>query len=206
MPRKTKPRRRQRRRRRARPHPGRHRGGAGLVSQSTQPITNHGARHSTGIGAKIGAGLGNWAEKGIRSLFGSGDYHEEHAKSGLDVEANSIVQPMTAAQVPEFSTPESLHGAVRVAHREYIGDISTGVAGGSDFFRTYQITPLNPQLFPWLSVMAQNFQQWIAWHRDGIRVHVWQCILRHLSCLGGCKHGVRVRSRSTPTHHQSSNA
>lgn len=69
---------------------------------------------------------------------------------------------MTAAQVPEFSTPESLHGAVRVAHREYIGDISTGVAGGSDFFRTYQITPLNPQLFPWLSVMAQNFQQWIA--------------------------------------------
>lgn len=129
-------------------------------SHSTEPSTNHGARHSTGIGAQIGAGLGNWAEKGIRSLFGSGDYAEEHAKSGLDVEANSLVKPMTASQVPIFSTPEHLHGAVRVAHREYIGDLETGAL--TDTTYEYQITPLNSQLFPWLSIMSQNFQQWIA--------------------------------------------
>jgi hypothetical protein len=128
---------------------------------------NHvGVKHSNtsvrqSLGSQIGAGIGNWAEKSIRSLFGSGDYGEEHAKSGLEVEANSIVQPMTAAQVPIFSTPEHLHGAVRVAHREYIGDIATGEFLGSDWSATYPITPRNPQLFPWLSVIAQNFQQWV---------------------------------------------
>jgi hypothetical protein len=120
---------------------------------------NHGARHSAGIGSTIGAGLGSWAEKGIRALIGSGDYAEEHAASGLDVEANSIVQPMTASQVPIFSTPEHLHGAVRVAHREYIGDIISGDSA-SDSVGSFQITPMNPQLFPWLSTIAQNFQQW----------------------------------------------
>ena len=143
-----------RRRRRAR-----NRGGRNV--HSTAPATNHGARHSSGIGATIGAGLGNWAEKGIRSLFGSGDYSEEHAKSGLSVEANSIVQPMTASQVPMFSTPEHLHGAVRVAHREYVQDIDTGIPG-ADYTVGYQINPMNRTLFPWLSTLAQNYQQWVA--------------------------------------------
>lgn len=111
------------------------------------------------IGSLLGGAIGNWAGKGLRSLVGRGDYSEEHAASGLDVEANSIVQPMSAAQVPIFSTPEHLHGAVRVQHREYITDISTGIALGN--LIALRINPSNLSLFPWLYSISKNFEQWL---------------------------------------------
>lgn len=111
------------------------------------------------IGSVLGGAIGNWAQKGISSLIGRGDYAEEHEQSGLDVESNSIVQPMTASQVPIFSTPEHLHGAVRVQHREYLRDILTGEALGN--LISLRINPTNQFLFPWLRTTAQSFEQWL---------------------------------------------
>jgi len=109
------------------------------------------------LGSQLGGALGGWAQKGISALIGRGDYKEEHAASGLDIDSNSIVKPMTASQVPIFSTPDKLHGAVRVQHREYIRDIDTNSA----FTQQLRINPNNPALFPWLSTMAINFEQWL---------------------------------------------
>lgn len=125
----------------------------------SQPNKRSAPSMGQSIGSMLGGAIGNWAGKGIRSLIGRGDYSEEHASSGLDVEANSIVQPMTASQVPIFSTPEHLHGAVRVQHREYIGDLDTGIALGNLISR--RINPSNASLFPWLYSMSKNFEQWL---------------------------------------------
>jgi hypothetical protein len=112
------------------------------------------------IGKKLGGALGNFAGRKFRSLFGSGDYSEEHAKSGLDLNANSIVQPMSAAQVPLIgAAPSSHHGAVMVQHREYILDLQ--LQSGDNLWY-YRINPANPLMFPWLHTLAQNFEQWMA--------------------------------------------
>lgn len=112
------------------------------------------------IGSMLGGAIGNWAGKGVRALIGGrGDYHEEHAASGLEVNANSIVQPMTASQVPVFSTPEHLHGAVRVQHREYLADINTSV---DSILYALRINPSSISTFPWLHSISKNFEQWMA--------------------------------------------
>lgn len=112
------------------------------------------------IGQHLGGAIGSWAGRGIKSLFGSGDYHTEHEASGLDIEDNSIVKPMTASQVPLFSGgPEHLHGAIRVQHREYIADVPTGEALGN--LVGLRISPNNSQMFPWLYSISRNFEQWL---------------------------------------------
>lgn len=119
----------------------------------------------SGIGENVGAAIGNWAESGLRSLFGSGDYAEEfeHA-GGFDVEENSIVKPTSAANVPLLNTPDvSKDGQLRVKHREYLGDISTGTPAdpGGAVNGIYPLCPQDQRTFPWLSTIAGNFEQWI---------------------------------------------
>jgi hypothetical protein len=68
---------------------------------------------------------------------------------------------MSAAQVPIFSEPGGLHGAVRVRHREYLGDLLTSVEVDAIPQTRLRINPSNDVMFPWLSIMATNFEQWI---------------------------------------------
>lgn len=118
-----------------------------------------------GIGASIGSTIGNWAEGGLRSLFGSGDYSAENetgAGGGFSVEDNSIVKPLSAANVPLLNTTDmSKDGMMRVKHREFIGDLQTGLAPPSQTIYEYALCPQNAALFPWLSTIAGNFEQWI---------------------------------------------
>jgi hypothetical protein len=63
---------------------------------------------------------------------------------------------MPGTPIPEFGG----NGAkTRIRHREYVGDIIA--TGGSDFSVTsYVVNPGNSTLFPWLSVIAQNYGQY----------------------------------------------
>jgi hypothetical protein len=121
-----------------------------------------------GIGSQLGSAIGNWAEGGLRSLFGSGDYETEYKSgNGFKVEDNSIVEPLSAANVPLLNTSDvSKDGMMRVKHREYFGDFNTGTVAGTPpgyfgNFRREDLTPQNSSLFPWLSTIAGNFEQWI---------------------------------------------
>ena len=119
-----------------------------------------------GIGSQLGSAIGNWAEGGLRSLFGSGDYEEEYASgNGFKVSDNSIVEPQSAANVPLLNTSDvSQDGMMRVKHREYFGDFSTGTDVAPPYFGNFRredLTPQNSSLFPWLSTIAGNFEQWI---------------------------------------------
>lgn len=91
-----------------------------------------------GVGTNLGATLSRW--------IGSGDY---------TVKANSLVRANAADSVPMMHKASQ---SVIVRHREFLGDI----AGSTDFTVQRTIT-LNPGLtssFPWLSAIAQNFQEY----------------------------------------------
>lgn len=82
----------------------------------------------------------------IPKIVGQGDY---------TVYYNSLA---TSSQTPQFSSAD---GGVRIRHREFIADI----AGSSAFALT--ASPINPGLspasdglFPWLSTVASNFEQY----------------------------------------------
>lgn len=117
-----------------------------------------------GIGASIGGILGNFAESGIRSLFGSGDYSEEFSQAGgFDVDENSIVKPLSASPVPEIvadagESPSLEEGAIRIRHREFITDLSTQT---EEVFTALRIAVHSGKTFPWLNQISKNFQKWI---------------------------------------------
>jgi len=77
--------------------------------------------------------------------IGDGDYM---------VASNSIVGADT---VPVFS---STHGSTRIRNREYIMDITTSSTPGQFSVTTMPINPSLAETFPWLSIIAQNFEQY----------------------------------------------
>ena len=95
----------------------------------------------------IGSGVGRWLGKGIGSIFGSGDYEMVGQNPSYNVLTNG-------AQIPKFSTTRATNV---VSHREYLGDI-TGTTAFTN--RKFPINPGSAITFPWLSTIAQNYQQY----------------------------------------------
>jgi hypothetical protein len=95
---------------------------------------------STGL-RSLGYGLGG----AVSTVLGFGDYK---------VRQNSLVHPTRSDQAPSFSTS---NGSVRLRHREYLRDVygSTGFA-----ITSFNINPADSNTFPWLSKIAEHFEQW----------------------------------------------
>lgn len=99
-----------------------------------------GSTYGGAPGGALGAAMGTKLAK----IVGFGDY---------SITRNSIAKGTT---VPQFVANG---GGLRIAHREYIGDIR-----GSVGFTIQSKMPINPGLassFPWLSAVAQNFESYV---------------------------------------------
>jgi hypothetical protein len=106
-----------------------------------------GSKLSTMFGIPYASGVGKWLGSGIGQIFGSGDYQMVGSHPSYNVLTNGN-------QIPKFSTGRQTN---IVCHREYLGDI----IGTASFNNT--VYPLNPglvQTFPWLSTVAQNYQEY----------------------------------------------
>lgn len=119
--------------------------------KKTTPFADVGSIIGSGVGSMFGfpqaKGIGRWLGTGIGSIFGSGDYQIVGQDPTYNVLANGN-------QIPKFSTTRATNV---VSHREYLGDI-TGTAAFTN--RTYPINPGSSITFPWLSTIAQNYQQY----------------------------------------------
>lgn len=104
------------------------------------------------IGSKVGGWAGNKLEGFLRSVFGgSGDYDIQLAGESKPT-ANSLI---AGSGVPGMH--DNSAGQITVRHHEYIGTL----AMTEDFtLTTFDIDVTNPNTFPWLSVIARNFQQY----------------------------------------------
>lgn len=106
-------------------------------------------------GGKVGglfgmSDLGKSLGTGAASLLGFGDYN---------VVSNSLMKnvDVNGAIVPKFSN--NGNNGVRVREREYLGDIVSGPTGQFTN-KVYPLTPTDPNTFPWLHNIAQQFDQW----------------------------------------------
>ncbi|QMW68713.1 capsid protein [Crucivirus-234] len=115
------------------------------------------ASSTESFGESAGKLLGGLAQKAIKALTGFGEY----TTPGFGIKQNVLI---------EHGDPPTVQNAGKefiVRHREYLGDIYSGVAGAvgapaaSPF--TIQAFPINPGLqlsFPWLANLAARFEEY----------------------------------------------
>lgn len=120
-----------------------------------------------GFGERVGAFIGEgadhiwdnatkaWDDLGKpiaqAAVMGFGDY----VKPSYDIRRNSLLG--MGNDPPAIKNAKD--GSFIVRHREYLQDIITGTPG--QFINTsYKIQPGNQDSFPWLSIVAQSFEQY----------------------------------------------
>lgn len=97
------------------------------------------------LGGPLGA-VGGWLGNKVGTILGLGEY---------EVSQNSIIH--------EGQTPPMMHRSedtIVVRHREYMGDIYSGV-GGAFRVQSFQLQPGLSSTFEWLAPIAGQYQEWI---------------------------------------------
>lgn len=118
-----------------------------LAKHQSQPQPTQDKDWLDGL-VKMGA---EWLPKIAPYLLGMGDY-----ETGAMPESNSIAALATNGEVGgEVPYMHSSGARVRVAHREYIGDLYSSTAAFTII--TFTINPGMNETFPWLSYIANNF-------------------------------------------------
>jgi hypothetical protein len=117
--------------------------GVGKYSKTVHKIKGKGG-YAEDIGSSIGSWLGKKAGSLFKSITGLGVY---------SVTKNSLVS--NPNDPPVLSNTS---GGTRIQHREYITDV-TGSVGFN--LTAYAINPGVAATFPWLSGVAQNFEEYI---------------------------------------------
>ena len=102
------------------------------------------------VGSAVGEGFQSLAE-----VLGFGDYQ---------IQRNSLMSNVNMGTDPPTVRNSSRGEAFVVRHREYLGDLKSGVftPGNTSPFaiQTYPINPGNSDLFPWLASIARHYQEW----------------------------------------------
>lgn len=142
--------------------------GRGDYKKTFRKAVNWARTASKGYGKKIGTFLGSGAGRAIESRLGVKDpgiISEVGGKVGgllgsgfskltgwgsYKIRRNSFIQP--ERNVPYFGS-----SSIRIKNREFIGTVDM-----SSFFAvsTYPINPGMRDTFPWLSAIAQNYEQY----------------------------------------------
>lgn len=116
------------------------------------------------LGMMAGQEVANWGwnqlsnrDSGFRNTFrrwtGLGDYN---------INYNSLIQGTdNSGKRVQLSSMQERGGMIVVKYREYVGDVVTHPTIIGAFNNTsYIVNPGNPTLFPWLSPVAQSFEQY----------------------------------------------
>lgn len=104
------------------------------------------------IGAQLGHGLQKFAESTFAKIFGKGDY--SISENITDISKNSLMGQ--SMKPPSFANGGK--GTFVFEHSEYCRDIVSAPVAGDFKVEQFTINPSDPDLFPWLSGIAQNFE------------------------------------------------
>jgi len=104
------------------------------------------------VGSRLGAGsAGGDIGRRISRLIGSGDYESN------SVATNSLIKGAGLSASSQFGQ-SSLK--IRVKHREFLGDILSGAVAGAFTNYTYPINAGLRSVFPYLSQLASNYEEY----------------------------------------------
>jgi hypothetical protein len=106
----------------------------------SQPSSRKTPSSKPSIGSRVGAFIGNTAQKYISSITGFGDYKIRG-------------QTLGSAGPPRFNGGRN----PIISHREFLGDVLSSTTFSST---TYTLNPGLQQTFPWLNAIATNFEQY----------------------------------------------
>lgn len=98
-------------------------------------------------GEMVGGPLGKFAGGMLSKILGFGAY---------SVKQNSLIS--------EGQTPARMHTSsanTRVTHREYLADIVSSSVANTFTLQNFSINPGLFATFPWLSAIAQQYQEWV---------------------------------------------
>jgi len=87
-------------------------------------------------------------KKALGVISGKGDY---------TVTRNTLTNPRSYGSSAQIGLMHGDMGTTRVKHREYVRDVPSSTTFQNI---TFAIQPTNSQLFPWLSALAQNYEQY----------------------------------------------
>jgi hypothetical protein len=101
-------------------------------------------------GALLGRQIGSSLGEGIKSLTGFGDYV---------IKENSLysVSPGNPPSIMNGALPG---GSIVISHKEYLGDVISSSSANTFDIKSYEINPGISRSYPFLSQLAQNFQQY----------------------------------------------
>lgn len=100
-------------------------------------------------GGRAGSFLGAAAARGVGKIFGWGDYE---IKTNSLVKGGGLNSGLELQPLGDKST--------RIRYREYLGDVFTSATPNAFLTATYPINPGQISTFPWLSPIAQQYDQW----------------------------------------------
>lgn len=109
----------------------------------------------------LGGHLGYDSEKGFTG--GASGYITDSVQGlgGYNVRRNSLLSAVDLGQDPPRVANTNRGEATIINHREYLGDLFSGAGTPSNFdLRKYELNPGNSSLFPFLSSIAKQFQEY----------------------------------------------
>lgn len=111
-----------------------------VVSAQSQPPPSIGQQ----IGSKVGGWIGDGLQQLVKHFTGLGAY---------SVKENIFL----TGRLPEMRNKSDVGNVIRF--QEFLGDVITSGTAGAFATNTYLINAANRRTFPWLSQVAQNYEQ-----------------------------------------------
>lgn len=115
-------------------------------SLGRQLISGAGSTIGTYLGGPLGGMVGGFLGDTASTLMGLGRYK---------LKKNSLTRYYD--QIPNMHSGDQ---SVVIRKKEYIGDVITAATVGAFSATSYAINPANNSLFPWLSGLSGNYQEW----------------------------------------------
>lgn len=73
-----------------------------------------------------------------------------------NIHHNTLIKP----DIPQMRNSIYAEGGTIIRHREYLGPITTSPTAGAFKIQTYPLNPAQSSTFPWLSTIAQNYEEY----------------------------------------------
>lgn len=103
------------------------------------------------VGSNVGGWIGDKLEGFVRKIFGTGDYEIQNQNQG-EIKSNSLV---AGSSIPVMHSSNA--GASEYFFHEFITNVNMTTAFN---VTSYPIDIASSITFPWISQIAQNYQQW----------------------------------------------
>jgi len=77
-----------------------------------------------------------------------------------EYETNTLINNNNPDQIPQFSSANDETGAITISRKEYVADIYGPPSSTAFQIQSYAVNPGLEQSFPWLSQIAQNYDEY----------------------------------------------